>query len=47
MENYIKLHTIHMKMKRSLIPILGKGFSYLFETATESDLDTIHQVLVD
>ena len=30
------------KNKRSLIPIIGKGLSYLFGTATESDLNTIH-----
>ena len=40
-ENYIELHAKHTKMKRSLIPIIGKGFSYLFGTATESDLNTI------
>ena len=28
-------------MKRSLIPVVGKGHSYLFGTATESDLNTI------
>ena len=28
-------------MKRSLIPIIGKGLSYLFGIATESDLNTI------
>ena len=27
-------------MKRSLIPIIGKGLSYLFETATEACLNT-------
>ena len=32
---------MHTKMKRSLIPIIGKGLSYLFGTATESDLNTI------
>ena len=40
-ENYIELHAIHTKMTRSLIPIIGKGLSYLFGTATESDLSTI------
>ena len=40
-EKYIELHTIHTKMKRSLIPILGKGLNYLFGTATGSDLSTI------
>ena len=39
--NYIKLLTMHTKMKRSLIPIIGKGLSYLFGTATESDLNEI------
>ena len=29
-------------MKRSLIPIIGKGLNYLFGTATESDLKTTH-----
>ena len=38
-ENYIK--HIHTKFKRSLIPIIGKGLSYLFGTATEYDLNTI------
>ena len=28
-------------MKSQLIPIIGKGLSYLFGTATESDLKTI------
>ena len=27
-------------MKRTLIPIIGKGLSYLFGTAAESDLNT-------
>ena len=39
-----KLHSIAFhacKMKMSLIPIIGKGLSYLFGTATESDLNTI------
>ena len=29
-------------MKRLLVPIIGKGLSYLFGIATESDLNTIH-----
>ena len=41
MENYTELHALHTKMKKSLIPIIGKGPSYLFKTATESDLNTI------
>ena len=40
-ENYIEIHAIHTKIQRSLIPIIGKGLSYLFRTATESDLNTI------
>ena len=40
-ENYIELHAMHTKLKRSLIPIIGKGLSYLFGTATESDLNPI------
>ena len=40
-ENYIELPAIHTKIKRSLIPIIGKGLNYLFGTATESDLSTI------
>ena len=40
-ENYIELYAIHIKMKRSLISKVGKGLSYLFGTATESDLKTI------
>ena len=39
-ENYIEMHAIHTKMKR-VIPIICKGPSYLFGTATESDLKTI------
>ena len=42
MGNHIELHVIHTKMKKLLIPIIGKGLSYLFGTATESDLNTIH-----
>ena len=41
-ENYMELLAIHTKMKRSPIPKIGKGHSYLFGTATESDLNTIH-----
>ena len=41
-EHYIDLHAIHTNIKRSLISIIGKGLSYLFGTATESDLNTIH-----
>ena len=44
--SYIELHSIHSRMVRSLIPIIGKGLSYLFGTATESDLKTI-RVQVD
>ena len=40
-EKYIELHVIHTKMKRSLIPIIVKGLTYLFGTATESDLNTV------
>ena len=40
-ENYIELHAIHTKIKRSLIPIIGKGLNYLIGAATESDLNTI------
>ena len=40
-ENYLELHAIHTKMKWSVIPIIGIGLSYLFRTATESDLSTI------
>ena len=42
MENYIELQAIHTKLKRSLIPIIGKSLGYLFGTATESDLHTIY-----
>ena len=41
-ENYIELHAIHTIIKKSLIPIIGMGVTYLFETATESDLNTIY-----
>ena len=40
-EKGIELHAIHMKMKRSLIPIIGKGLIFIFGTATEADLNTI------
>ena len=30
MENYIKLHAMHTKMKMSLILVKGKGPGYLF-----------------
>ena len=40
-ENYLELYVIHTKMKKSLIPIIGEGLSYLFATATESDLNTL------
>ena len=33
---------MYTEVKTSLIPIIGKGLSYLFGTATESDLNTIH-----
>ena len=42
MESYIDLHAIHSRVQRSLIPIIGKGLNFLFGTATESDLKTIH-----
>ena len=35
------LHAIHTKLKRSLIPIIGTGLSYLSGTATKSDLNVI------
>ena len=41
-EYYIELHAIHTKIKRSLIPIIGKDLNCLFGTATESDLNAIH-----
>ena len=44
-ENYIELHAIHTKIKRLLIPIIGKSFNYLFGTATESNLNTIHPAI--
>ena len=40
--NDIELHAIHTNMKRSLIPVIGKGLNYSFGTATESGLNTIH-----
>ena len=42
MEKYIELHAIHTKMKRSPIPVIAKSLGYLFGTATEADLNTIH-----
>ena len=30
------------KIKRSLIPIIGKSLSYLFGSTTESNLNSIH-----
>ena len=41
-ESYIDLQAIHTRIQRSLIPIIGKGLSFLFGTATESDLKVIH-----
>ena len=41
-ESYIDLHAIHTRIQRSLIPIIGKGLSFLFGTATEADLKVIH-----
>ena len=40
-ETYLELHAIHIEVKRSLVPMIGKGLSYLFGKATESDLNTI------
>ena len=37
---------MHMKIKRSLIPTIGKGLNYLFGTATESELNTISSSIV-
>ena len=31
-ENYIELHAMHPKMKRSLIPVIGKVLDYLFHS---------------
>ena len=42
MENYIELHAIQTRKKGTLIPIIGKGLGYLFGTAAESNLNTIH-----
>ena len=39
--SYIYLYAIPSRVKRSLIPIIGKGPNFLFGTATESDLKTI------
>ena len=33
-DGYIELYPMHNKMQRSLIPIISKGLSYLFGTAT-------------
>ena len=41
-ESYIDLHAIYTRIQRSLIPIIGKGLSFLFGTATEADLKVIH-----
>ena len=41
MENYIELHAIQTKMKRSLIPIIGKSLIYLFGITTESHVKTL------
>ena len=41
MENSIELHAIQTKMKRLLIPIIGKGLSS-FWNHYRSDLNTIH-----
>ena len=41
-EKYIELHAIHTKMKRSLIPIIGKDHNYLSGTDIASHLNTIH-----
>ena len=41
-ESYIDLHAMHTRIQRSLIPIIGKGLSFLFGTATEADLKVIH-----
>ena len=40
--SYIDIHAIHSRVQRSLIPIKGKGLNFIFGTATESDLKTIH-----
>ena len=40
-DDYIELDCMHNRMKRSLIPIISKGLSYLFGTATQTDLRTI------
>ena len=41
-ESYIDLHAIHTRIQRSLIPVIGKGLSFLFGTTTEADLKVIH-----
>ena len=40
-ESYIDLHAINTRIQRSLIPIIAKGLSFLFGTATEADLKVI------
>ena len=40
--SYIDLHAIHSRVQRSLIPTIGKGLTFLFCTATESNLKTVH-----
>ena len=37
-DDYMKLHSIHNEVQRYLIPIISKGLSYLFGTATQSDI---------
>ena len=41
-ESYIGLQAIHTRMQRSLIPITGKGLSFLCGTPTDADLKVIH-----
>ena len=41
LHDYIDLHEVHFRSPRSLLPFIGKGLSYLFGTASESDLKTI------
>ena len=41
-ESYVDLHAVHTRIQRLLIPITGKGLSFLFGTATEADLKVIH-----
>ena len=40
-ESYIDLQDIHTRIQRSLIPNIGKGLNFLFDTATETDLKVI------